>query len=121
GDEIGAPPQLIELDLLDPEPDRAVGGQERVIGDYLHLQAESAVGNDRADIAAAYNTQRLAEDLDAEKLIFLPFAGAGRSVGFRNLARQRQHQRDRMFRGRDRIAERRVHDDYAAPGPPSNF
>jgi hypothetical protein len=43
GDEIGAREQLVELDLLDAERDRALGRQERVVGDDLHLQAERAV------------------------------------------------------------------------------
>ena len=38
---------------------------------------------------------------------------ADRAVGLRNFARQRQHQSDGMFGGRDRIAERRVHHDDA--------
>ena len=75
-----------------------------------------AVGDDRADIAAADDAERLAENLDAEKFVLFPFAGVGRCVGFRDLPRQRQHQGDRMFGGGDRIAERRVHHDDAARG-----
>ena len=115
-DEIGAPPQLVQFDLLHAELKRALGRQKRVVGDDFHLQAERAVGDDRADIAAADDAQRLAEDFHAEKFVFLPLAGAGRAVGFRNLPSQRQHQRDRMFRGRDRIAEWRIHHNDAARG-----
>ena len=115
-DEIGALEQLVELDLLDAEIDRALRRQERIVGDHLHLQAERAVGDDRADIAAADDAERLAEDLDAHELVLLPLAGAGRGVGFRDLPRQRQHQRDGVLGGGDRIAERRVHHDDAARG-----
>ena len=88
--------------------------QKRIVGDHFHLQSEGAVGNDRADIPAANDAERLAEDLHAHELVLFPLAGAGGSIGFRDLSRQRQHQRNRVLRGGDRIAERRVHHDDAA-------
>ena len=120
-DEIGAAQQLVELDFFDAELDRALGRQERIVGDHLHLQPDRAVGDDRADIAAADDAERLAENLDAEEFVLLPFAGARRSVGLGNLPRQRQHQRDRVLGGGDRIAERRIHDDDAARGRRRNI
>ena len=42
---------------------RSIGAlrrQERIVGDHLHLQADGAVGDDRADIAAADDAERLA-------------------------------------------------------------
>ena len=75
-----------------------------------------AIGDDRADIAAADDAERLAGDLDAHEAVLLPLAGLGGDIGLRDLARQRQHQRDRMLGGRDRIAERRVHHDDALGG-----
>ena len=114
GDEIGAAQQFLERDLFDAEIARPLVGQKRIVGDHLHLHAERAVGDDRADIAAADDAERLAENLDAEKFVLFPFAGAGRGVGFGNLPRQRQHQRDGVLGGGDRIAERRVHHDDAA-------
>ena len=95
---------------------RSIGAlrrQERIVGDHLHPQAERAVGDDRADIAAADDAERLAEDLDAHEVVLFPLAGVRRGVGLRDLPRQRQHQRDRMLGGGDRIAERRVHHDDA--------
>jgi hypothetical protein len=44
-----------------------------------------------------------------------------RGIGLRNFARQRQHQRNRMFGGRDRIAEGRVHHDDALGGRGRNL
>ena len=44
-----------------------------------------AVGDDRADIAAADHAERLAGDLDAHEAVLLPFAGLGRGVGLRDL------------------------------------
>ena len=121
GDEIGAPPQFVELDLLDAEIHRALGRQKGIVGDHLHLQADGAVGDDRADIAAADDAERLAENLDAEELVLFPFAGAGRGVGLGDLPGQRQHQRDRVLGRGDRIAERRVHHDDAARGRRRNI
>ena len=115
-DEIGPLEQRVELDLLDTEIARALLRQERIVGDHLHLQADGAVGDDRTDIAAADDAERLAENLHAHEFVLFPFAGARRGVGFRNLAGQRQHQRDRVLGGGDRIAERRVHHDDAARG-----
>ncbi len=115
-DEVGAAQKFVQLDLLDAEIDRALGREIRIVGDDLHLQPDSAVGDDRADIAAADDAERLAEDFDAEKFVLLPLAGAGRGVGFGNLPGERQHQRDGVLGGGDRIAERCVHHDDAARG-----
>ena len=106
--------KFVELDFFDAKIERALGGQERIVGDHFHFRPMRAVGDDRTDIAAADDAERLAGDLDAEKLVLLPFAGAGRSVGLGDLPRQRQHQRDRVLGGGDRIAEWRVHHDDAA-------
>ncbi|MGY3426582.1 hypothetical protein ACVWZW_007086 [Bradyrhizobium sp. F1.13.4] len=76
-------------------------------------RAERAVGDDRADVAAADDAEHLAGDLDTHEAVLLPLAGLGRSVRLRNLARQRQHQGDSVLGSRDRIAERRVHHDDA--------
>ena len=99
-----------------PRSTRALGRQERIVGDHLHAQPEGAVGDDRADIAAADDAERLAGDLDAHEAVLLPLAGLRRGVGLRDLARERQHQRDGVLGGGDRIAERRVHHDDALGG-----
>ena len=112
-DEIGAPEQLGEIDLFHAELRRALGRQERIIGDHLHLQSDRAIGHDRADIAATDDAERLACDLDAHEAVLLPLPCLGGGVRLRDLPRERQHQRDRMLRRRDRIAERRIHHDDA--------
>ena len=112
-DEIGAADQIVELDLLDAEVLGALGREKWIVGDHLHAQPVRAVDHDRADIAAADHAQRLAGDLHAHETVLLPFAGLGGDVGLRDLPGERQHQGDRVFGGRDRIAERRVHHDDA--------
>ena len=115
GDEVGAGEKIIELDLLDAQFFGALVRQERVEGDDVHLQANAARGDDGTDIAAADHAQRLAGDLDAHEAVLFPFAGMGRGIGLRNLARQREDHGDGMLGGGDRVAERRVHDDDTAP------
>jgi hypothetical protein len=113
GDEIGLGQQLVQRHLLHAHLDGALRRQERVIGSDLHLEAQRAAGNDRSDIARANEAQRLAGELDAHEAVLLPLAGLGRGIGLGQLAGEREHQRDRMLGGRDRIAERCVHHDHA--------
>ena len=112
-DEVGACQQRVEIGLFHAHFDRAFGRQEGIEGDDLHLEAQCTGGDDRADIARADQAQRLAGDFHAHKAIFGPQALLGLRIGFRDLTRQREHQRDGMFGGGDRIAKRRVHDDHA--------
>ena len=115
-DEIGAAQQIVELHLLHADLHGPLRRQERIEGDHLHLQPDGAVGDDRADVAAADDAERLGEQLDAQELGLLPLAGLGGAIGFRDLARQRHHQRDGVLGGGDGIAEGRVHDDDALGG-----
>ena len=112
-DDVGAAQQLVELHLLDAELERALRREERIVGDDLHAQADGAVGDDGADIAAADDAEHLGGELDAHEAVLLPLAGLCRGIGLRDLARQREHHRDRMLGGGDGIAEGRVHDDDA--------
>ena len=45
-DEVAAGEQLVELDLLDADILGALGGEEGIVGDDLHLEPERAVGDD---------------------------------------------------------------------------
>ena len=86
-DEIGAPQQVWQFDLLDPDLERALRRQERIVGDHFHPQPDGTVGDDRTDIAAPDHAQRLAGDLDAHEAVFLPFAGLGRGIGLEDICR----------------------------------
>ena len=103
---------------------RSCGAFRRQIGierDDAHLQALGAVGDDGADIAGADQAQHLAGDLDAHEAVLFPLAGLRGGVGGGKFARQRQHQRDGVLGGGDRIAERRVHHDHAGGGGGRNI
>ena len=108
-DEVGPGQQRVEIDLFDAHFHRAFGREERIEGDDLHLEAQRAAGDDRADIARADQAQRLAGDFDAHEAVLRPLAGLGLGIGFGDLAGEREHQRDGVFGGGDRVAERGVH------------
>ena len=67
-------------------------------------------------LPSADDAERLVADLGAGELGALPLAGAQRRVGLRDLARQREHQRDRVLGGGDVVAAGRVHHHDAALG-----
>ena len=133
-DHVGDGQQLVQLDLLDADPARMFRGQERVEPDHLHLQPLRPVGDDRPDIAAADDAQRLAGDLGPHEARLFPFAGLGRFVRRRNLPCQREDHADGVLRRGDRVAEGRIHHHHAArrggrnidivdpdAGPPDNL
>ena len=114
--EVGAPYQVVEFDLLDAHFPGALRRQERVAGDHLHLQAAAPFGDVRPDVAAPDDPQHLAGQLHAHEAGFLPFPGLGAQVGGGNLPGEREHQRNGVLGGGDRIAERRVHHQHALRG-----
>src|SRR5665213_3007635 len=71
-----------------------------ITGKVLGLIGAGNIGSIVADQA-----QHLAGDLHAHEAVLLPFAGLGGGIGGWKLARQRQHQRDRMLGGGDGVAE----------------
>ena len=85
-DEIGAAQQFVEFDPFDAHRHGAFRRQERIIGDNLHPEPYGAVGDNRADIAATDQAERLAGKLDAHEAVLLPLARLGRLVGLRDLA-----------------------------------
>jgi hypothetical protein len=105
-DEIGAGQQRVEVAFSTPISIARSWRQERIVGHDLHLEAERAAGDDRADIARADQAQRLAGELDAHEAVLRPLARLGRGVGFGDLAGEREHHRDRVLGRGDRVAER---------------
>ena len=133
-DEIGLGQQRIQLGLFDAHFDRAFGRQERIEGDDLHLEPQRPARHDRADIARADQAQNFAGHFDAHEIVLGPFARLSLRIRLWNLASQREHQRDGVFGGGDRVAERGVHHHHALrrsgrdidvidpdPGPANHF
>ena len=81
-DEVGALNKSSSSTFSTPSSRARSGRQERIVGDDLHLQPDGAIGDDRADVAAADDAQRLAGDLHAHERVLFPLAGLGRGVGF---------------------------------------
>ena len=111
-DEIGLGEECIKISLFNAHFNRALRREERIISNHLHAQAKRAACDDCANIARADQAERLARDLNSHETVLFPFAGLGRKISLRQLARKRKHQRYGMFRRGDRIAERCVHDDH---------
>ena len=117
GDDVGAAEQLLErLGALDAELAEALGGDELVEGDDLHLEGLGALGDELADAAEADHAERLAVELGALELGPLPGAADQRAVRLGDVAAEGQHQRQRVLGGGDRVRFGRVGDDHAAAG-----
>ena len=114
-EELRALEHLVEGRALDAELAEPLGGDERVIGDDLHLQAERPPRDLPADAAEAEHAERLVGELDAAPLRALPATGDERRVRLRDVARERDEQADRVLGRRDDVRLRRVRDDDPAP------
>ena len=110
GDEIRACQQRIEIGLFHAHFHRAFRRQERVIGHHLHPQAH-APGWRRCEpiLPAPIRPSVLPVTSTPMKSFFGHLPVLGLRIGFRQLPGEREHQRDGVFGGGDRIAERRVH------------
>ena len=114
-DQVGPAEQVGELVApLDPEFAEALGGDELVEGQDLHVEALGAGGDELADAAEADHPERLAVELGALELGPVPAPGDQRFVRLGDVAEQRQGQRHRVLGGGDRVRLGRVGDDDAA-------
>ena len=104
------------LDALDAELAEALLGDERVVGDDAHPEAERAPGDLLADAAEAEHAERLALELDPAPGRALPAALLQRRVRLRDVAGERDQQADGVLRGRGDGRLGRVGDDDPAAG-----
>ena len=117
GDEVGPREELVaRLDALDAELAEALGGDELVEGDHVHVEGLGALGDELADAAEADHAQRLAVELVAAVARARPLARDQRAVRLGHVATQRQRQRQRVLGGGDRVRLGRVGDDDPALG-----
>jgi hypothetical protein len=116
GQEVGARDQAVQVRRrLDALLRGTLGRHERIEPDHLHFEAKRAAGDRHADAAEADDTERLAGQLGARELAAVPAAGVQRFVRLRDIARERQDQRQRVLGGAQRVAARCVHHHDAAP------
>ena len=105
-----------QADQLGAEILRDFGGHVRVVRHDPHFESERALHHFAPDAAEPDHAERLAAQLIAEELLLLPLAGARRGIGLRNMARHREHQRERVFGDRNGIPAGRIHDEHAGLG-----
>ena len=117
GEDVAAGQDLVERrDTFDAELGGPFLGQEGIETNHLHVQAHGSPSHLTADASQADDAERLAGQLSADKLAFLPFAAVQAGVGRRNVPGQGHHHGDGVLRRADGVASRRVHDQDAAPG-----
>ena len=80
------------------------------------MPSARARGHEPADAPEAEQRERLALELDAREALALPPALAQRALGHADVAREREHQRERVLGGRDDVGLGRVADDDAGRG-----
>src|SRR5215203_1737063 len=117
GDQLRPAQQLLDrLSALDTEVAEALGGDELVEGDNLHLEALGAFGDELADAAEADHPQGLAVELGALELGAVPAAGDKRFVRLGDVAEEGEGEGERVLGGGDGVRFRRIGDDDPAPG-----
>ena len=104
------------LGLLDAELLEALGADEGVVRDDAHAEGAGADRDELADPAEAEHAEGLALDLGAAELAALPLAAGEAGVRLRDVAGEREHQRERVLGRGDRVGLRRVGDDDPALG-----
>ena len=116
-DDVGAGVERLGvLRALDAELAVALGRDERVEGEHLHPERAGPLGDELADAAEAEDAERLLVHLHPAEPAALPLAALQRRVCLRDVARLREHHRDRVLGRRDDVRLRRVRDDDALLG-----
>ncbi len=112
-DDIGLREDFVEADQGDPHLLRRLRGDERVVGDDLHLQSLGPVGDDAADPADADDPEGLVEELVPGEFALFPLAGLHGCRRLGDLPDQGEHHGDRVLAGGDGVAAGGVHHDDA--------
>jgi hypothetical protein len=114
-DEVGARVDRVDVvGLLDADLTVELGRDVWIEGDHLHSEAADALRDELPDAPEADDPERLVEQLDAGELRALPLARDQRSVRLRDVAREREQQRDGVLGRRHDVRLWRVGDDDAA-------
>jgi len=114
GDENGLREQCFQRHQLHFRSARMFFRDERVERQDFHAEGLRAAGDLGADAAEADHAEGFAGELHAHEFAARPFGAAHRCIGLRDVARQRQHHRQRVFARGGGVGLRRVHDDDAA-------
>ncbi len=101
---------------LDAELFGALGRQERIVAEQVHLKCLGSLGDRLADAAESDDPERLVGELRAHVFGPIPAALDEALIRRGHIAREGEHQGDGMFGGAHGVAGRRVHHDDAEPG-----
>ena len=116
GEEVSFRQQRLKVAELDARLLRAFGGDQRVVGEHAHAQPLAGDAcHLGSDLAETEDAERLLAQLDAHELRALPEAGMQGAVGGGKVAREREHHRDGVLGGRDRVAGGCVEHEHAVP------
>ena len=113
GNEVGALQQFAEVDRLGAIHADRLGGQIRVMNDWLHLEGKGPLDHQSADLAGPDHAEGLAGQLDAEETLTFPPAAFGGGAGGGNLPGQGHEQGKGVLGSGGGTAERGVHDHHA--------
>ncbi len=92
----------------------ALGRDQRIVGKHSHAQPLARdARNLGSDLPEPEDAERLLAQLDARELRALPQTGVQGALGGGEVARERQHHRDRVFGGGDGVAGGGVEDEHA--------
>ena len=115
GDEVGDRVEIRgDLGMVNAEFPVARIGDERIVGDDLHSQAQRTFGDHLPDPPEPDDAEGLPLQFDAGVLRAFPAPLHERRVGGGNVARLRQQQGDGVFGSGERVGPGRVADDDAA-------
>ena len=103
-DQVGAGVELVDVaDPFDAELLEALGGDELVERDDVHVERQRSPGDELADPAETDHAERLAIELVAAEARARPLAVGEGGVRLRNVAEERQGEGQRVLRRRNRI------------------
>ena len=86
------------------------------MSDEGHAERPGACGHLASDAPHANQAKCLAFQLGAGERLLVPYASLHRRIGRRHGAREREHERQRMFGYADAVGAGRVHDEDPARG-----
>ena len=113
GDDIGLGEQLFERHGGHTMLFGGLRGEKGIVGDHVHQESLRHMSHMGADFSHTENPEGLVGKLHSHELGLLPLPGAVGGIGLRNLPDHRHHHRDGVFRRRDRVTARSIHDNDA--------
>jgi len=101
--EVGAPEQLGQIDLSHAELRRMLGREEGIVSDHLILNPVARLATIEPTLPQPMTPSILFVISTPMKRFFSHLPACVEASACGNLPRERQHQRDRVLGGRDRI------------------